>query len=738
LSKLVIVSNRLPVRARQQGRTLTFEPTVGGLATGLGSFYKSYESVWIGWPGIARDKLTAQDEILIKDQLLKERCYPVFLSQEDLDKYYHGFCNETIWPLFHYFLSYAKYSETSWNAYRRVNEIFSEVVVKAAEPGDTIWVQDYHLLLLPGLIRRQLPTAKIGLFLHIPFPSSEVFRLLPWREELLENLLGADLIGFHTYDYLRHFLATIHRILGYDQIFPGKLVVSVRDRVVKVDAFPMGIDYEHFAKAVKEQKTEQEIKKLSKQIGDRKVILSLDRLDYSKGLIRRLRAYSLFLDRFPQYKGRVMFVLKVIASRTKVRRYARLKKQLDELVGRINGKHGTIAWMPVWYLYQFLPETSLIALYHLADVALLTPLRDGMNLIAKEFLAARTDGKGVLILSEMAGAAKELREALIVNPNNRGEIAEAIRDALTMPLEEQQERNRIMQRRIQRYDVVRWAEDFVDSLSAVTRLQLKLASRKLSPSIRDRLITTYNSGENALLLLDYDGTLIPFARKPVLAYPDPELLSILARLSEAPGTEVVVISGRDKQTLEHWFGDLEIGLVAEHGVWTKKRGEPWQVIELLTNEWKRDIRPVLELYLDRTPGSFLEDKEFSLAWHYREADEEFAEVRVGELKADLAPLVANRNLGVLQGNRVIEVRNAGISKGRAALEWVSLRDWGFILAIGDDRTDEDIFSVLPTSAYSVNVGLQPSQSRFNLNSPQEVRILLQELATKGKEAKADR
>jgi len=394
--------------------------------------------------------------------------------------------------------------------------------------------------------------------------------------------------------------------------------------------------------------------------------------------------------------------------------------------------------MPVWYLYQFLPETSLIALYHLADVALLTPLRDGMNLIAKEFLAARTDGKGVLILSEMAGAAKELREALIVNPNNRGEIAEAIRDALTMPLEEQQERNRIMQRRIQRYDVVRWAEDFVDSLSAVTRLQLKLASRKLSPSIRDRLITTYNSGENALLLLDYDGTLIPFARKPVLAYPDPELLSILARLSEAPGTEVVVISGRDKQTLEHWFGDLEIGLVAEHGVWTKKRGEPWQVIELLTNEWKRDIRPVLELYLDRTPGSFLEDKEFSLAWHYREADEEFAEVRVGELKADLAPLVANRNLGVLQGNRVIEVRNAGISKGRAALEWVSLRDWGFILAIGDDRTDEDIFSVLPTSAYSVKVGLQPSQSRFNLNSPQEVRILLQELATKGKEAKADR
>lgn len=738
MSKLVIVSNRLPVRARQQGRTLTLEPTVGGLATGLGSFYKSYQSMWIGWPGIARDKLTAQDEILIEDQLLKERCYPVFLSQEDLDKYYHGFCNETIWPLFHYFLSYAKYSETSWNAYRRVNEIFSEVVIKAAEPGDTIWVQDYHLLLLPGLIRRQLPTAKIGLFLHIPFPSSEVFRLLPWREELLENLLGADLIGFHTYDYLRHFLATIHRILGYDQIFPGKLVVSVRDRVVKVDAFPMGIDYEHFAKAVKEQKTEQEIRKLSKQIGDRKVILSLDRLDYSKGLIQRLWAYSLFLDRFPEYKGKVMFVLKVIASRTKVRRYARLKKQLDELVGRINGKHGTIAWMPVWYLYQFLPETSLIALYHLADVALLTPLRDGMNLIAKEFLAAKTDGKGVLILSEMAGAAKELREALIVNPNNRGEIAEAIRDALTMSVEEQQERNRIMQRRIQRYNVVRWAEDFVDSLSAVTELQLKLASRKLSSSIRDRLITTYNSGENALLLLDYDGTLIPFARKPILAYPDSELLSILARLSETPGTEVVVISGRDKQTLEHWFGDLEIGLVAEHGVWTKKRSEPWQVIEALTNEWKRDIRPVLELYVDRTPGSFLEDKEFSLAWHYREADEEFAEVRVGELKADLAPLVANRNLGVLQGNRVIEVRNAGISKGRAALEWVSLRDWRFILAIGDDRTDEDIFSVLPTSAYSVKVGLQPSQAQFNLNSPHEVRILLQELATKSKEARADR
>jgi trehalose 6-phosphate synthase/phosphatase len=731
VSKIVIVSNRLPVKTERHDGKLAFTPSVGGLATGLGSFYRSRDSVWIGWPGIASDELTEQDRTYTNQQLEKKNCHPVFLSQQDLNEYYYGFCNKTIWPLFHYFPLYTSYADSFWRAYERVNAAFCEAVVDTAEPGDTIWIQDYHLLLLPGLIRERLPKAKIGFFLHIPFPSSEVFRLLPWRTTLLNHLLGADLIGFHTYDYVRHFLASVRRILGYSQISASSLVIAVGDRVVKADAFPMGIDYEHFARTVTEPETERKKEQLRDKIGDRKVILSVDRLDYTKGLTQRLDAFDLFLDEFPQYREKVTLVLKVIASRAAIDQYQQLKKRLDERVGRINGKHGSLGWMPVWYLYRFLPERELIALYSLADVALLTPLRDGMNLIAKEFLAAKFRANGMLILSEMAGAAKELPESLLVNPNNLGEIAAAINTALTMPEDEQSERTQLMQKRLQRYNVVRWAEDFIGKLSSIKHMQSRLDARRLGVSLRPPLIEAYRSGKSRLLLLDYDGTLVSFTANPAAAHPDDDLMNILSALTQAPGTEVVIISGRDKGTLQRWFGTLSMGLIAEHGVWIKGSDEGWRTIEQLSDDWKTEIRPLLDLYVDRTPGSFLEEKEFSLVWHYRKADEEFAEVRVGELKEDLAPLVDNRNLGVFDGNHIIEVKNAGINKGRAALTWTSKKDWDFILAVGDDRTDEDTFSVLPGTAYSVKVGLQPSQARFNLESPREVRSLLRKLAEAG-------
>lgn len=731
MSKLVIVSNRLPVKTERRDGKLVFTPSVGGLATGLGSFYRSRDSVWIGWPGIATDELTEQDRVYTNQQLEKKNCHPAFLSQQDLNEYYYGFCNKTIWPLFHYFPLYTSYADSFWRAYERVNAAFCETVVDTAEPGDTIWIQDYHLLLLPGLIRERLPKAKIGFFLHIPFPSSEVFRLLPWRTTLLNHLLGADLVGFHTYDYVRHFLASVRRILGYSQISASSLVIAVGDRVVKADAFPMGIDYEHFARTATEPETERKRDQLRDKIGDRKVILSVDRLDYTKGLTQRLDAFDLFLDEFPQYRGKVTLVLKVIASRAAIDQYQQLKKRLDARVGRINGKHGSLDWMPVWYLYRFLPERELVALYNLADVALLTPLRDGMNLIAKEFLAAKLRANGMLILSEMAGAAKELPESLLVNPNNLGEIAAAINTALTMSEDEQIERIQLMQKRIQRYDVVRWAEDFIEKLSSVKHMQSRLDARRLGVSLRPPLIEAYRNGKNRLLLLDYDGTLVSFTANPAAAHPDDDLVKILTALTQSSGTEVVIISGRDKGTLQRWFGTLGMGLIAEHGVWIKGQDTGWQTIEQLSNDWKTEIRPLLDLYVDRTPGSFLEEKEFSLVWHYRKTDEEFAEVRVGELKEDLAPLVDNRNLGVFDGNHTIEVKNAGINKGRAALTWTSKSDWDFILAVGDDRTDEDTFSVLPETAYSVKVGLQPSQARFNLESPREVRSLLRKLAEAG-------
>ncbi|MFO8034716.1 MAG: bifunctional alpha,alpha-trehalose-phosphate synthase (UDP-forming)/trehalose-phosphatase [Candidatus Bipolaricaulota bacterium] len=728
LGKLIIVSNRLPMVVSREGEGFDFRPSVGGLATGLGSFYKDYESVWVGWPGLSREELDEGDEQTLRQGLEQEGCLPVVLARNDFDLFYRGFCNNTLWPLFHYFLLYTEYRDDYWEAYKRVNQAFADAVLEVAEPDDTIWIQDYHLLLLPGLIRQRLPEATIGFFLHIPFPSSEVFRLLPWREEILENLLGADLIGFHTYDYLRHFFATVRRLLGHDQAIPGKLVLLVGDRLVRVDAFPMGIDFQHYTELSQSPDVEKEMERMQEFIGPRKVILSLDRLDYSKGLIQRLEAFDLFLERYPEYRENVTLVLKAIASRTGVRQYAALKRRLDELVGRINGKYSSISWMPIWYLYQFLPEESLVALYRLAEVALLTPLRDGMNLIAKEFLASRFDESGVLVLSEMAGAAKELPEALLVNPNNTSAIADNIKEGLEMPLEERRARNRVMRNRLERYHVVRWAQDFMDGVEAVKTLQAELSGKRLTAKLQEDMVERFTRARRRLILLDYEGTLTPFASTPKEATPDPRLLDLLQTLATPQENEVVVVSGRDRTTLDRWFGGLAVGLVAEHGVWLRPVGEDWQTVEPLDDSWKHELRHVLEFYVDRTPGSFLEEKDYSLVWHYRKTDLEFGAIRLGELKEDLSHLTANFDLGILEGNRVVEVRHAGINKGRGAAHWLGQGEWDFIFAAGDDRTDEDIFATLPDWACSVRVGLNPSQARFHLRDSQEVRGFLERLA----------
>jgi len=444
MNRLLIVSNRLPISIEKTENKLDFKRSVGGLATGLSSFYESYESLWIGWPGITLEDIEGKENE-VNARLKSKSFYPVYITQQDTENYYEGFCNKTVWPLFHYFTQYAKYDEVTWRSYKQVNEAFFEVIMKVIEPGDTIWVHDYHLMLLPKLIREEIQDATIGFFLHIPFPSFEVFRLLPWRKEILNGLLGADLIGFHSFDYVRHFNSSISRLLGYESTF-GQ--IKVDNRLAKVDTFPMGIDYERFSSAVTESAVQDEIKQIRDEVGERKIIFSIDRLDYTKGILKRLESFDLFLDNNPEYEEKVTLILVAVPSRTGVEQYELLKKQLDELVGRINGQHGKIGWVPVWYLYQFLPFRTLVALYNIADIALITPLRDGMNLIAKEFIATKLDGKGVLILSEMAGAAREMGEALIINPNDKVEVANALKEALTMPEEVQIENNKLMQERL--------------------------------------------------------------------------------------------------------------------------------------------------------------------------------------------------------------------------------------------------------------------------------------------------
>ncbi len=724
MGKLITISNRLPFSFGKKDGRLSLESSAGGLATGLRSFYKSRPSAWIGWPGLPESKITPADEQQIVENLAVESCRPVFLSGYEIEQYYHGFANKTIWPLFHYFPLYASYQKNYWAVYKRVNEKFCQAALEVAKPGDAIWIHDYHLLLLPALIKERLPRVSVGFFLHIPFPSFEIFRLLPWREEILRGILGADLVGFHTFRYAHHFLDSTRHLLRYDQL---NWLVNTGSRLVKVEAFPMGIDYERFHSVVSKPEVQGEIGRLQKKITGRKIILSVDRLDYTKGIPQRLEAFELFLEKNPDFREKVTLIMVAVPSRTSVETYARLKSQVDELVGRINGRYGTIGWIPIWYLYRFIPFKTLAAYYHAADVALVTPLRDGMNLIAKEYVATQTDQAGVLILSEMAGSAKELGDAILVNPNNSEEVSEAIAQALRMPEEEQRIRMENMQKRLRRFTVLRWAGEFMAELQKARKIQAELAERKLDKPVEKKLVAEFRRAKRALVFLDYDGTLVPFTARPEQAVPDEEIRRLLRSLSRRSKNNVVIISGRTRKTLEDWLGGLDIGLIVEHGAWIKERGLDWALLEPAQDAWKNEVREVLAQYVDRTPGASLEEKDFSLALHYRRVDAEVAPLRMREVKEDLLTIAAEQCLDILEGDMVLEVRNPGINKGRAALRIISGGDWDFILAIGDDRTDEDLFSALPDFAYSIKVGVGPTRARYNLDNVAAVRSLLKRL-----------
>jgi trehalose 6-phosphate synthase/phosphatase len=730
--RLLVVSNRLPVTVEEKDGEYVYQESVGGLVSGLSAYLESMrgipftqsEYVWVGWPGIAVEE---ENQSEMKERILSDfRACPVFIPKETMDNFYLGFCNSTIWPLFHYFPSYAVYNEEYWKCYRRVNELFCDTITEILRPDDIVWIQDYHLMLLPGLLRERMPYTAIGFFLHIPFPSFEIYRLLPqeWRSEILAHLLGSDLIGFHTHDYTQYFLRCVLRILGYEHNM-GQIVFE--NRIVQAETFPMGIDYRKYVTASESPEAEKERAMLKPSLRGYKVILSVDRLDYSKGILNRLHAYELFLERNPDYWGKVILIIIVVPSRIGVIDYQQMKRQIDENVGRINSSYGSINWTPIRYLYKYESLYPLVALYSLSDVALVTPLRDGMNLVAKEYIAARKDSTGVLVLSEMAGAAKELGEAIIINPNDIGVVANALREALEQPLEEQIRHNRIMQNRLGRYDVIRWASDFIQKLIETSRSRERFHSCLLSQRERDTLIKEYRSADSRLFFLDYDGTLVPFAGRPEIALPGEEIMQLLDGLANDPKNEVVIISGRDRATLENWFGCRNVNLVAEHGAWIREIEKDWHLTVTSPADWKQHLFPLLEMYADRLPGALIEEKDYSLAWHYRIADPEQATAQANELMDDLMQFTANINVQILQGNKVIEIRNAGINKGVTVRYFLTNYDADFIFAAGDDFTDEDMFNVLPATANTVKVGLCRSFARYNVQNYIHVRELIKEM-----------
>jgi len=727
--RLVIVSNRLPFTIKEEMGRFTFKPSAGGLVSGLSAYLDSLRGssitrkpyLWIGWPGTYLKK--EHREEIKKVAYSEYLAYPIFIPEKSMDQFYHGFCNKTIWPLFHYFPSYVVYEEGYWDQYKKVNELFCDAMTEVLKPGDAVWVHDYHLMLLPGLLRNRFSDIPIGFFLHIPFPAYDIFSLLPgkWRYEILYGLLGADLIGFHTFEYTQHFLNCVLRILGLEHNMGA---IEVEGRSVKVDAFPMGIDFKRYNKSSSSKSVKAQMLDLKKNLGSLKTIMSIDRLDYSKGVVNRLRGYEVFLEKHPEWHGKVVLLLVVVPSRVGVEHYQLMKRQIDELVGKINGRFGSIQWVPIIYQYRHLPLEPLTAIYNVSDIALITPLRDGMNLVCKEYVASRADKKGVLILSETCGAARELLEAIIINPNHEEEVADAILKGLEMNEEEQRKRMDAMQSRLKLYDVNQWAGTFIHVLNQVKKDQKIFPNRILGDTVRKRMVQAFSNAKSRAIFLDYDGTLAPFSPAPRFAGPDAETMEILEALSKDEKNVVVIVSGRDKGTLDEWFGSLKVNLVAEHGAWIKEEGKEWKLIRPLVKSWKNGIRRILDIYSHRLQGSFVEEKEYSIAWHYREANPESASAVVKELIDYLVYFTSNIDVQIIRGSKVVEVRCASVDKGIAAVYFLSLKPFDFTMAIGDDYTDEDLFRALPQKSWTIKVGTGKTVARYNLKNFMEVRELL--------------
>jgi trehalose 6-phosphate synthase/phosphatase len=725
MSQVIIVSNRLPISVTKDKGKLVYSSSIGGLATGLSSYVNNRKgNRWIGWPGVASDNLSSLEKAEISKELAKSGYVPVFLSQSQIDKFYNGYSNSVLWPLFHNLpLKHSDPDELEewWNAYKSVNKRFSEAVAANSNQQSRIWIQDYQLMLMPEMLRKDLKEANIGFFLHIPFPTSQQYKRLDKAEQLIKGLMGADLIGFHTVAYVHDFVQTVGQ---YDIGIVNGDLIRIGSRVVRAAEFPMGIDYAKYADANKLKDVKKIVKSYESKYAKLRIIASVDRLDPSKGLVERLKAYRQFLESYPKYRGKVILVMVAAPSRTSIDEYRALSIRLDKLAKEINNQFATSKWQPLDYINIPLPFENVTALFQIADVAFIAPLKDGMNLAAKEFVASNRR-KGVLILSETAGAADELKDALIVNPKDIQTSVDALNRALGMRSPELKRRINRMKRQLSRNTVHAWAKSFVDNLQQPLPGTPHL-TRSLNDKLYSRLVKVYKASHKRLLLLDYDGTLVPFSEDYSSSKPPKSLLSLISNLAEVESNEVVLISGREASELESWFGKIPINLVAEHGAAIKPLGKEWQVVEKDNSDWQEKLIPTLEKYVELTPGARLEIKPNSLVWHYRGASPYYAQKYLVAIKRVTRSQLKKLGLDLLQGNKIIEIKSNRISKGIAAERWLK-KNYDFILAIGDDVTDEDLFAAMPLASNTIKVGRGLTKAQYRLASSRNVIELLKQL-----------
>lgn len=728
---LINVSNRLPVTVGE-----TIRKSSGGLVAALeGLPGDQYRLRWLGWPG---GDVPPQRQEQVRRQLESEyHCVPVFLSHDEAVGHYEGLSNSSIWPLLHYMPTMFRYDPPWWDHYVTVNRRFAEHVLREASDGDVVWVHDYQLMLLPALLKHAKPTLRVGFFLHTPFPSYEVFRCHPRRQELAEGIMGADLIGFHTYGYLRHYRSTVLRLLGLDSEMTR---IRHEGHESQLGVYPIGINAPQFQAELDKPEHREQLDRFRQTHGRQRVILSVERLDYTKGILRRLDAIDLLLSRYPNI-DELKFIFISIPSREGVEQYRELREEVERRIGRLNGKYATLHNSPIHFIHGSVSFTELTALYALADVCLVTPLIDGMNLVAKEYVACQRDEptpggqarSGALVLSEFAGAAEELFNALLVNPYDPQAVADAITTALAMDGAEKHRRMSAMRTRVMEWDAGAWARTFLQDLAArpVPGADGSLAGTCGDGDVREakqRLAEAVRQHRSIALFLDYDGSLREIERNPWDAFPNPPVLQLLERLSGCPNVDLTIISGRAAPDLEKWLGHFPIGLIAEHGAALRRpHHREWEHLDLnVSYGWKDELIKVLRAYAASTPGSFVEDKRTSLVWHYRRADPEFGGWKAKELASELAVLLANDPVEVRFGRKIVEVTAAQINKGAAVLRALQERRYDLIVAAGDDTTDESMFRLDVPNLLSIKVGRGDTMARYRVASPQKLREFLAE------------
>ncbi|XP_048321027.2 alpha,alpha-trehalose-phosphate synthase [UDP-forming] 1 [Ziziphus jujuba] len=744
--RLLVVANRLPVSAvRKSEDSWSLEISGGGLVTALLGV-KEFEARWIGWAGV-----NVPDEIgqkALTKALAEQRCIPVFLDEEIVHQYYNGYCNNILWPLFHYLglpqedrLATTRSFQSQFAAYKKANQMFADVVNEHYEDGDVVWCHDYHLMYLPKCLKKHNRSMKVGWFLHTPFPSSEIHRTLPSRSELLHSVLAADLVGFHTYDYARHFVSACTRILGLEGTPEG---VEDQGRLTRVAAFPIGIDSERFIRALELPQVQEHMKDLKERFAGRKVMLGVDRLDMIKGIPQKILAFEKFLEENPAWRDKVVLLQIAVPTRTDVPEYQKLTSQVHEIVGRINGRFGTLTAVPIHHLDRSLNFHALCALYAVTDVALVTSLRDGMNLVSYEFVACQDAKKGVLILSEFAGAAQSLGAgAILVNPWNITEVAAAIDQALNMSPDEREKRHKHNFSHVTTHTAQQWAETFVSELNdTVVEAEIRTRDAKPSFPIEDA-IESYKQSTNRLLILGFNATLTEPVRgdqiKAMELKLHPEVKDSLRELCRDPKTTIVVLSGSDRNVLDENFGEFDMWLAAENGMFLRfTRGE-WMTTmpEHLNMEWVDSVKHVFEYFTERTPRSHFEQHETSLVWNYKYADVEFGRLQARDMLQHLwTGPISNASVDVVQGSRSVEVRAVGVTKGaaidRILGEIVHSKPNGkpmsapidYVLCVGHFLgKDEDVYTFFEPVLPADPISISRSKVSDGLKSPGDRRSL---------------